>query len=280
MKIVSFQSAGRQSFGILQQDGIVDVGRLMGYSSLRAALAAGGVAKIKAAAQGRKADCLLSQVALLTPVPDASKIICVGINYKGHILEMGRKLPEQPNLFLRLHSSIVAHGEPVICPRISTDFDYEGELAVIIERGGRHIPRERALSHVAGYSCFNDGSVRDYQMKGSVTMGKNFTASGSFGPWVATADEIPDPAGLQLKTRVNSAEVQSTGVDDLIFDVPAIIEYVSSAMPLCPGDVLVTGTPEGVGMAHTPPRWLKPGDKIEVEISKVGTLENSVVLEA
>jgi 2-keto-4-pentenoate hydratase/2-oxohepta-3-ene-1,7-dioic acid hydratase in catechol pathway len=277
MKIVSFEIAGRASFGVLQGDGIIDVGKLVRHPSLRAVLAAAALAEVRAAVQGRTADIKLSQVSLMTPVPDASKIVCVGVNYKGHILEMGRKLPEQPSVFLRLNSSLVAHDKPIVRPKNSTDFDYEGELAAIIGRGGRHISRDQALSHVAGYSCFNDGSVRDYQMKGSVTIGKNFTASGSFGPCMTTADEIPDPTALKLATRVNGEQVQFTGVDDLIFDIPAIISYVSAAMPLEPGDVIATGTPEGVGMAQKPPKWLKPNDTIEVEISGIGTLRNPVI---
>lgn len=280
MKIVSFEVAGLASYGILQDDGIIDLGKSLRYPSLRAALAADALPEIKATAQARAPDLKLAQVQLTTPVPDASKIVCVGINYKGHILEMGRKLPEQPSLFLRLHSSLVAHEGPVIRPKVSANFDYEGELAAIIGKGGRHIERARALQHVAGYSCFNDGSIRDFQMKGSVTIGKNFASTGSFGPFMVTADEIQDPSKLHLVTRVNGEQVQNTGVDDLIFDVPAIIAYVSTAIPLEPGDVIVTGTPEGVGMARTPPRWLKSGDTLEVEISDIGTLRNKVIDEA
>ena len=153
-------------------------------------------------------------------------------------------------------------------------------MAAVIGKGGRHIKREDALRHVAGYTCFNDGSIRDYQLKGSLAIGKNFASTGSIGPWMVTADEIPDPSKLHLATRLNGKEVQHTGVDDLIFDLPAIIAYVSAAIPLEPGDVIATGTPEGVALGKTPPVWMKAGDTIEVEISGIGTLKNTVVDEA
>jgi len=277
MKIVSFENAGRSGYGVLEGDRIVDVSGRLPYASLRALLAAGAIDQLRAAVQGQAASLDLSQVRLKTPVPDAGKIVCIGINYKGHILEIGRKLPEQPSVFLRIHSSLVAHGQPIVRPKVSLDFDYEGELAVIVGKGGRHILREQALSHVAGYCCFNDGSIRDYQIKGSLAIGKNFASTGSFGPWMVTADEIRDPSALHLVTRLNGEHVQSTGVDDLIFDVPAIIAYVSTAMPLEPGDVIATGTPEGVAMGQTTPRWMKAGDTVEVEISGIGTLQNTVV---
>jgi len=277
MKIVSFENAGRSGYGVLEGDKIVDASGRLPYASLRDLLAAGAMDQLRTAMQGQAASFELSQVSLKTPVPDAGKIVCIGINYKGHILEIGRKLPEQPSVFLRIHSSLVAHGQPIVRPKISSDFDYEGELAVIIGKGGRHIAREQALSHIAGYCCFNDGSIRDYQLKGSLAIGKNFASTGSFGPWMVTADEIPDPSKLHLVTRLNGQQVQHTGVDDLIFDVPTIIAYVSAAMPLEPGDVIATGTPEGVAMGQATPRWMKPGDTIEVEISGIGTLKNTVV---
>lgn len=280
MKIISFESGGRASYGALQDDGVVDLGRRVPYPTLRAALAAGAMAALKAAAQGQAPDLKLSQVTITTPLPDAPKIICIGVNYKGHILEVGRELPEQPSVFLRLHSSLVAHDQPIVRPRVSVAFDYEGELAAIIGKGGRHIKREDALSHVAGYTCFNDGSVRDYQLKGSLAIGKNFASTGSFGPWVVTVDDIPDPSELHLATRLNGRQVQHTSLDDLIFDIPAIIAYVSAAIPLEPGDVIATGTPEGVSLSQKTPRWMKAGDTLEIEISGIGTLKNMVIDEA
>jgi 2-keto-4-pentenoate hydratase/2-oxohepta-3-ene-1,7-dioic acid hydratase in catechol pathway len=279
MKLLSFTVAGKASYGAPSGDGIVDLGKRTKFPTLRAALAAGAIADLEAAASG-PADYKLSDVSLRTPVPDAEKIVCIGINYKGHILEMGRALPEQPSVFLRLHSSLTPPGQAIVRPGISNDFDYEGELAVVIGKGGRHISREAALSHVAGYTCFNDGSIRDYQKKGSLAIGKNFDSSGSCGPWMVTADEIADPAALHLETRLNGTRVQHTGVDDLIFDIPAIIAYVSAAFALTPGDIIATGTPEGVAMGKTPPTWMKPGDTVEVEISNIGVLRNTVIQEA
>lgn len=280
MKLLSFTAAGKASYGALSGEDIIDLGGRTKYLSLRAALAAGAMADLKAAANAKAADHKLSAVTLLTPVPDAEKIVCIGVNYKGHILEMGRKLPEQPTVFLRLHSSLVAHGGQIVRPKISNDFDYEGELAVVIGKGGRHISRDAALSHVAGYTCFNDGSIRDFQMRGSLAVGKNFATTGGLGPYMVTADEIGDPSKLTLETRLNGTRVQYTGIDDLIFDIPAIIAYVSAAFPLTPGDIIATGTPEGVAMGKTPPTWMKPGDVLEVEVSSVGILRNTVVQEA
>jgi 2-keto-4-pentenoate hydratase/2-oxohepta-3-ene-1,7-dioic acid hydratase in catechol pathway len=280
MKLLSYAAAGKPGYGGFVSGGIVDLGRRTRYPTLRAALAAGAIAELQAAATDVAADFKLSDVTLLTPIPDAEKVICVGVNYKGHIFELGRKLPEQPSVFLRLHSSLVAHGMPLVRPKVSQDFDYEGELAAIIGKGGRHISEEAALDHVAGYTCFNDGSVRDYQMKGSVSIGKNFTSTGSVGPWMVTADEIPDLARLTLETRLNGRQVQHTGLDDLIFGLPAIIAYISAAIPLAPGDVIATGTPEGVAMGRTPPVWMKSGDVVEVEISGIGRLRNPIVDEA
>ena len=277
MKLLSFSAAGHESFGALNGEHIVDLGRRTQYPTLRAALASNAMAELKAAAAASGTDHKLADVTLLTPVPDAEKIVCIGINYKGHIVEMGRKLPDQPSVFLRLHSSLVPHGANIVRPKSSNDFDYEGELAVIIGKGGRHIDRDSALSHVAGYTCFNDGSIRDFQMKGSLAIGKNFAQTGSFGPWMVTVDEIADPSKLQLETRLNGTRVQHTGVDDLIFDIPAIISYVSAVFPLTPGDVIATGTPEGVAMGKTPPAWMKPGDVLEVEVSNIGILRNPVV---
>lgn len=279
MKLLSFTAAGKSSFGALSGENIVDLGRRTRYPTLRAALAAGAMAELKAAAKDGAPDFKLSEVTLLTPVPDAEKLICIGINYMAHIIEVGRKVPEQPSVFLRLHSSVVAHGQPIVRPNASKDFDYEGELAAVIGKGGRHINKEAALDHVAGYTCFNDGSLRDYQMKGSLAIGKNFASTGSIGPWMVTADEISDPSKLYLETRLNGKKVQQSGVDDLIFNVPAIIAYVSAVFPLSPGDIIATGTPEGVALGKPDPVWMKPGDTLEIEISNIGVLRNPVVQE-
>jgi 2-keto-4-pentenoate hydratase/2-oxohepta-3-ene-1,7-dioic acid hydratase in catechol pathway len=279
MKLASFAVNGRASFGLIESDAIIDLGASMGIATLRNAIASGKLGAAAHAARGRRPDFGLGEVTLLPPIPDPDKVICIGLNYRAHAAEAGLKLPEHPSVFVRLASTLVPHGKPLVCPRLSSDFDYEGELAVIIGKAGRHIGRHEALNHVFGYACFNDGSLRDFQFKHSLTVGKNFAATGGFGPWITSADIIPDPSRLALTTRVNGMEVQHKGIDDMIFDVPAIIAYVSGWTALVPGDVIATGTPEGVGFARKPPLWLKPGDTVEIEISDIGVLRNPVVAE-
>lgn len=204
------------------------------------------------------------------------KILCVGVNYRPHIEEMGREIPEYPVVFVRFESSLVGDGEPVIRPGVSEQFDFEGELAVIIGKPARHVSRENALDFVAGYCCFLDGSVRDWQRHtGQFTAGKNFDRSGAIGPMVPAA-EIGDPAVLELITRVNGEVMQRGCVSDLVFDIPILLEYCSTFTELRPGDVIATGTPGGVGAARKPPVWLKDGDLVEVEISGLGVLSNPV----
>ena len=279
MKIASFVSGRKSSYGVVQDDGIIDLGTKLRYPSLLAALAADALEEVKNAGAAGTPDHKLSDIKLLTPVPDVDNIFCVGRNYKGHVAEANAKIPDFPGLFIRVKSSIVAHDAPIIRPKVSGDFDYEGELALVIGKSGRHILRKDALSYVAGYSILMDGSVRDYQFKHCLSVGKNFFATGSFGPWLVTADEVGDPSQLDLRTRLNGTEVQCTKTDDLIFDIPAIIAYISAFTQLAPGDVIATGTPEGVGFARNPPLWLKPGDTLEVEISKIGILRNKVIAE-
>jgi 2-keto-4-pentenoate hydratase/2-oxohepta-3-ene-1,7-dioic acid hydratase in catechol pathway len=281
MKLVSFAAQGRQSYGFVKVDGIVDLGRRIGerYPSLRSAIAGGAVAAAAAEAKDAAADLPLGAVTLLPPIPDPDKVICAGRNYRAHAAEAGGAPPENPQVFLRLTNTLVPHQGSMVRPRISGDFDYEGELALVIGKGGRHIAKEAALSHVFGYSCFNDGSIRDIQFKHSIAAGKNFHKTGGFGPWLVTADEIPDPTRLGLRTRLNGTEVQHTGIDDLIFDIPTLIAYCSQWTPLSPGDVIATGTPEGVGFARKPPLWMKAGDVVEVEIDGIGVLRNPIVAE-
>ena len=278
MKLASYKVNDLLSYGVVVDEGVIDLGRRLPHTSLLAALKADALEAIRAWATASP-DHRLQDVTLLAPLPDADNLICIGRNYKGHVAEANLKLPDFPSTFIRQKSSIVAHDEALVCPRISSDFDYEGELAVIIGKGGRHIRREDALSHVMGYSIFMDGSIRDYQMGHCLTIGKNFFATGSFGPWLVTADEVGDPTQLHLSTRLNNVEVQHTQTDDLIFDIPYLISYISSWMPLSAGDVISTGTPEGVGFTRKPPLWLKPGDTLEVEISHIGLLRNTVIAE-
>jgi 2-keto-4-pentenoate hydratase/2-oxohepta-3-ene-1,7-dioic acid hydratase in catechol pathway len=244
---------------------------------LRAFLAAGGTSTLDGDILASKADYALADVRLLPVIVDPDKIICVGLNYHDHVQETGRTTTEKPMLFARYPGSQVAHGEPMIRPKVSHDFDYEGELAVIIGAEGRHIPEQDALKHVAGYSCYNDGSIRDWQRHTSQFLpGKTFAGTGGFGPWMVTADEIPDPSKLTLETRLNDQVVQRTSTDLMITSITALIAYCSTILPLLPGDVLVTGTPGGVGARRKPPLWMKPGDVVEVEISGVGCLRNPI----
>ncbi len=279
MKLASFKRGSTASYGAIVGDSILDLGERLKYPTLFAALSANAMEEVQAAAANAKPDCKLSDVKLLSPLPDAPNFFCVGRNYKGHVTEVGGKLPDFPSMFLRLPSSLVGHDEPIVRPVASGDFDFEGELALVIGKAGRHISRADALSHVAGYTILMDGSIRDYQFKHCLTVGKNFLSSGSFGPCIVTADEIGDPSQFDLLTRLNGVEVQHTRTDDFIFDIPYIIEYISTFTMLMPGDVIATGTPEGVGFTRKPPLWMKPGDTLEVEISKIGILRNTVALE-
>jgi 2-keto-4-pentenoate hydratase/2-oxohepta-3-ene-1,7-dioic acid hydratase in catechol pathway len=283
MRLVSFEKNGRTGFGVVVGDALVDATtRLTGKPrGLREALAAGALPELNRLATA-KPDLALGEVTFLPVIADpGAKLLCVGINYLPHIKEMGRERPERPVLFTRFADSVVGHGRPLLKPLASEQFDFEGELAVIIGKRARRVSKERAFDYVAGYSCFNDGSVRDYQRHSSqFTPGKNFHASGAFGPWLVTTDEIPDPRKLHLTTRLNGEIVQNDSVGELCFDVPQLIEYCSVWAQLEPGDVIVTGTPGGVGAGRKPPLWMKPGDTIEVEITGIGTLRNPVVAEA
>jgi len=279
MKLASFRAGDRASYGVVAGGAIVDLGAKFGaqYPTLRTAIAAG---LIRGEFAARAPDLRLAEVTLLPPITDPGKIVCIGLNYHAHAAEGGFKVPEFPSVFGRFTNTLVASGEALVRPEHSGDFDFEGELAIVIGRGGRHIKAAQALGHVFGYTCFNDGSVRDYQFRHSLTAGKNHPSTGGLGPWITTTDEIPDPSKLTLVTRLNGREVQRKGTDDMIFNVPAIIEYVSGWTDLEPGDVIATGTPEGVGFARKPPLWLKPGDTVEVEISSIGVLVNPVAAEA
>ena len=275
MKLASYAVDGRPTWGAVIGDVLLDLGPSHG-ATLRAAIAAGALPAIAKEIAGARANRAQSSVTFLPTIPDAGKIICIGRNYKAHVAESGGKPLEFPSVFIRLATSQVGHGQPIRLSKLSSDYDYEGELALVIGTGGRHIPRERALSHIAGYVCFNEACYRDFQFKHSLAVGKNFAQSGAFGPWMTTADEIPEPSELELTTRLNGVQVQHASVSELIFDIPYLVSYLSGITELVPGDVIVTGTPEGVGFARTPPLWLKSGDNVEVEISKIGVLRNRV----
>jgi 2-keto-4-pentenoate hydratase/2-oxohepta-3-ene-1,7-dioic acid hydratase in catechol pathway len=247
------------------------------WADIRAALASDPHAT-RSAAAAESARLALDGCEWLPPIPSPGKILCVGLNYKKHVAEAQRELPQHPSLFPRFADSFVGHGAAVTRPWVSGKFDFEGELAVVIGRDGRHIPRERALGHVAGYTCLAENSVRDFQKHNAqVTPGKNFAGSGAMGPWLVTADEIPDPAALSLRTYLNGERVQDGRLADLIFPVPELIAYISIFTPLAPGDVIATGTPEGVGSSRKPPLFMRAGDVLEVDIPGVGRLRNPVV---
>ena len=275
MKLASYRLDGQDTYGAVVGDGVVTLGS-RNHPTLRDALAAGALGELRAAATGKTPDRKLADITWLPVIPNPAKILCVGINYKSHAEETGRDTMANPQMFLRLTNTLVGHDGEMIRPRVSTHFDFEGELTAIIGKGGRHIKESDALGHVAGYTCFVDGSVRDYQ-KHSVTSGKNFVGTGPLGPWLATSDEIPDPTRLTLMTRLNGQEMQRSGTDMLIYSIPKIISYVSSFTPLEPGDMIATGTPAGVGHRRNPPVWMKAGDVLEVEITGIGTLRSRIV---
>jgi acylpyruvate hydrolase len=220
----------------------------------------------------------LSTVTMLPPLSAPGKIICVGLNYSDHSAESGYEVPGYPTIFARFASSLIGHGAPIIRPSVSDQLDFEGEFVAVIGRGGRSIDQSSAVDHVAGYSLFNDASVRDYQFKAPQwTMGKNFDGTGAFGPWFVTADEMPPGCrGLQLQTRLNGEVVQKASTSDMVFDVARLIAVLSEALTFEAGDIIVTGTPSGVGLARRPPLWIKPGDVCEVELEGLGVLSNPV----
>ncbi len=275
MKLMSFSANGHTGWGVVDGTDVVDLSSRA--PSLRAALAA-GIDLTSAAGLPRHK---LSTVTYLPPIPDPDKIICVGLNYLNHILEGGRDIPKQPTIFTRFANSQIGHGQAIIRPNASNTLDFEGELAVVIGKRGRHVTEADALAYVAGYSCYNDGSVREWQRHTSqFTPGKNFPSTGGFGPYLVTPDEAGDVFNASLVCRLNGEVMQSATLDDLVFTIPALIAYCSTFTVLEPGDVIITGTTGGVGAYRTPPVWMKPGDIVEVEISGVGTLRNTVAQES
>jgi 2-keto-4-pentenoate hydratase/2-oxohepta-3-ene-1,7-dioic acid hydratase in catechol pathway len=280
MKLVSFEQDGKASFGVVVDDGVVDLGPALEgrFSDLKALLQDGGLAAARAAVEGRTPDYKLSDLTLLPVIPNPGKIWCAGLNYGEHVRETGREISEQPVFFLRVPDSQVGHGEAIPRPPESIKLDYEGEIAIIIGRGGRRIAEADAWEYIAGYACYNDGSVRDWQLQNSQWCpGKNFWRTGGFGPWMVTADEIPAGAVLSLVTRLNGVEVQRATTEMMIHSIPRQIAYASTVAPLHPGDVIVTGTPGGIGAKRTPPLWMKAGDVVEVDVERVGVLRNTVV---
>ena len=279
MKLVSFSKQAVTGFGALLDDGIIDLTNKLedGVDSLRGAIAADLLSKAGEYSKGRSTDFAQSEVTLLPVIPDPDKIICIGVNYEKHRAETKRPEVSYPTIFTRFADSQIAHRQALIKPTISDRFDFEGEMAVIMGNGGRNIPEASAMNHVAGYACYVDGSVRDWQRHSTQhTPGKNFPGSGAFGPYMVTSDEVPDYTQLPIQTRLNGDIVQDATLADLIFPVPRLINYISQFTPLSAGDVIVTGTPGGVGDKREPPIYMVPGDTLEVEIGILGTLVNPV----
>jgi acylpyruvate hydrolase len=284
MKFASYEQDGRAGTAVEIS------GRWHGLSAdaanycgtLQSLIEAGGDALSKAYATLSTApDIDLASVTLLPPISHPEKIVCIGLNYRDHSAESGFKQPDFPTVFGRFNSSLIGHDDAIIKPPQSEQLDYEGELVAIIGKAVRHVSEAKALDHVIGYSVFNDASIRDYQFKAPQwTPGKNFDNTGAFGPCFVTADALPQGcAGLKLETRLNGQVVQSASISDMVFSVAKLVSILSSFMTLKPGDVIVTGTPSGVGLARKPPLWMKPGDVVEVEIEKIGLLRNPIIAE-
>ncbi len=283
MKLTSFTRQGRATWGVVTDQGVVDCAAGLGqrYPTLRSALEAGALDEIERYAAGRSADLALGEVKFLPVVPNPDKIVCVGLNYEEHRMETNRDKTENPALFLRVAESQIGHNEPILLPPESVQLDYEGEIAVVIGKAGRRIEERAAWDHIAGYAPYNDGSVRDWQRHTvQWTAGKNFTATGGFGPWMVTRDEIGDGEELTLETRLNGQVMQHATTEMMIFRIPRLIHYISTFTRLLPGDVIVTGTPGGVGARRTPPVWMKSGDRVEVALSMVGVRVNTIGAEA
>lgn len=279
MRYVSFQTPSGSSYGAIEGSQVVELASAVA-PTLRSRLLNGPLPSVPEVRTSGGRRLPLAELTLLPPITDPDKIICVGLNYRSHAAETGLAIPDHPSLFVRFRGSQVGHGRPIVRPSASLQFDYEAELAVIIGRAGRHVPVAAALEYVAGYSCFAENSVRDWQRHApQITPGKNFHSSGAFGPWLATPDELPTLSQVEVIGRLNGRVVQRDSVGGLIFPIPELIAYISSFTELLPGDVISTGTPAGVGVARTPPVFMQPGDVLEVEVTGVGVLRNTVVAE-
>lgn len=284
MKLLSFVNQGRETWGAVVGDGVVDLGKAMpAFPTLADYIASGEYLRAAEHLEGKAIDVDLASITFLPVIPRPEKIVCAVRNYMDHHQEvlaagMNRELSEQPPIFLRVWRSQVAHNQAIVRPHVSESLDWEGELAVIIGKGGRNIPEDKAYEHIAGYSCYNDASVREWQFHAKqIASGKNFESTGGFGPWMVTADEIKPGRELKLEVRLNGEVVQSSHTGHMIFSIPKLINYASTIFTLTPGDVIATGTPAGVGWSKQPPQFMKPGDVCEVEIEAVGVLRNPIV---
>lgn len=281
MSFVSFELAGKATFGIWENEKTylqVPSAYQAQYSDLKSVIAADKLAELEAVTRQSAIRVDASAATLLPVIPNPSKILCVGLNYKSHVAETKRSDSEYPSIFTRFADSLSAHNAPLPRPVTTTRFDFEGELAIIIGKGGRNIKQADAFDHIAGYACFNDGTARDWQRHTHQWIpGKNFPLTGPLGPFMATKQEIPDVNRLTLESRLNGEVMQHASLADLIFTLPVIIEYISGFTPLSAGDIIATGTPGGVGDRREPPVYMKAGDVIEIEITGLGTLRNRVV---
>jgi 2-keto-4-pentenoate hydratase/2-oxohepta-3-ene-1,7-dioic acid hydratase in catechol pathway len=280
MKFVSFRAGGSARYGVADGNKVIDLTRRLKHPDLKALIAAGAQSEAAREVKGATADFTLNQIAFAPTIPNPDKIVCVGLNYHEHLNETGLAKHALPSIFGRWADTQVGHLQPMILPKNCETFDYEAELVVVIGKHGRHIREADAMDYVAGFSCYNEGSLRDFQRHSSQwTPGKNFPGTGAFGPFMVTPDEAGALAGKKIQTRLNGKVEQSSTLDMMIHPPAKLIEYISSFAPLSPGDVIVTGTPGGVGWVRTPPLWMKVGDTVEVEIDGVGLLKNTIAAE-
>jgi 2-keto-4-pentenoate hydratase/2-oxohepta-3-ene-1,7-dioic acid hydratase in catechol pathway len=279
MKLISFLHQGVPSYGVVQGDDVLDLRPVLGAQApdLKTLIAKNLFGAAAQAAKTHQPTLKFSQLSLLPVIPNPGQIFCIGLNYGEHVRETGREVTETPVIFLRLPDSQVAHGQDIVRPLESHRLDYEAEIAIIIGQGGRRIKPEDAWKHIAGYSCYNDGSVRDWQVATSQwTPGKNFYKTGGFGPWMVTSDEIAPGQVMRLQTVLNGQVLQDSTTDKMIHNIPSQIAYISTFIPLSPGDVIVTGTPGGVGNKRNPQVFMKPGDVCEIVVDAIGTLRNGI----
>jgi 2-keto-4-pentenoate hydratase/2-oxohepta-3-ene-1,7-dioic acid hydratase in catechol pathway len=279
MKLISFLNKNTASYGIVKGDQVLDLTPILGAqaSDLKTLIAKNLVSAAADAAKTASFNLKLSDLALLPPIPNPGKIFCVGLNYADHVRETGRELTEKAAIFTRFADSQVGHGEALVRPPESVRFDYEGEIAIVIGQGGRRIKEADAWNHIAGYSCYNEGSIRDWQnFTTQWIAGKNWWHSGAFGPWLVTSDEIKPNQKMTLTTKLNGTELQRATTDMMIHSIPSQIAYISTFTPLEAGDVIVTGTPGGVGNKRVPPVYMKAGDIVEIEVDAVGILHNTI----
>jgi|TARA_B100001741_G_C16473892_1_gene561468 2-keto-4-pentenoate hydratase/2-oxohepta-3-ene-1,7-dioic acid hydratase in catechol pathway len=278
MKFVSFLLKGEAKFGISDGKNIIDLtDKILGARTLKELIEKKAISEAKKYASENDKNININEIEFLPLIPNPGKIICVGLNYSEHVKETGKTVEENPVVFLRVSKSQTAHNQYIQRPKVSTKLDFEGEMAVIMSEAGKHIKSNEAMKHIVGYSCYNESTVRDFQKHTSqFTMGKNFEKTGSFGPHMVLAEDIPDYTKLKIQTRLNGKVMQDANLNQLIFDIPTLISYISKALPWNAGDVLVTGTPGGVGFKRNPPVFMKDGDKVEVEISDIGVLSNII----